>query len=101
MRVKKSNCIGTVEGKVLGLKSRGLDKPTVISVAYTVNGNSYVVEETLKLKSEITKFGFLPIGVNRIPVMGDIRMGSITSVKYNPANPIEAYIIGNVGKGNV
>ena len=101
MKISKANCIQTVEGRVKELKVRGQDFPTMISVEYQVAGNSYVVTESLKLKSVKIKFGFLPIGQKRVPVMGNTAVGSTVSVNYNPSNPLEAYITNNIGKVNV
>lgn len=101
MRVKKANCTQTVEGRVKELKVKGLDFPTLISVEYQVVGKSYVITESLKLKSEIIKLGFLPVGQKRIPVMGNTAVGSSATVNYNPDNPSEAYITNNIGKTNI
>ena len=101
MKVKKSNCTETTQGIIKGLKSKGLDFPTMTTVEYQVNGVSYEVVESLKLKSEVIKFGFLPIGQNRVPAMGDTKEGSSAQVNYNPNNPSEAFITKNTGKANV
>lgn len=70
MKINKANCTRTVEGHVKELKIKGQDFPTMISVEYQLAGNTYVVTESLKLKSEKIKLGFLPIGQKRVPVMG-------------------------------
>lgn len=101
MKVNKANCTQTVEGRVKELKVKGLDFPTMISVEYQVADNTYVVTESLKLKSEIIKLGFLPIGQKRVPVMGNTAVGSSATVSYNPSNPVEAFITHNIGKANV
>lgn len=101
MKINKANCTQTVEGRVKELKFKGQDFPTMISVEYQVVGNNYVVTESLKLKSEMIKLGFLPIGQKRVPVMGNTAVGSSATVSYNPNNPVEAFITHNIGKANV
>lgn len=83
------------------LKVKGQDFPTMISVEYQVVGNTYVVTESLKLKSEKIKLGFFPIGQKRVPVMGKTAVGSSATVNYNPSNPAEAFITHNIGKANI
>ena len=38
--VKKRNCTCVIEGKVISLKSKGLEFPSVINVEYEINKNS-------------------------------------------------------------
>ncbi len=101
MKINKANCTQTVEGRVKELEVKGQDFPTMISIEYQVAGNSYVVTESLKLKSEKIKLGFLPIGQKRVPVMGSTAVGSPATVSYNPNNPAEAFITHNIGKANI
>lgn len=101
MKIDKANCTQTVQARVRELKVKGQDFPTMISVEYRVAGNSYVVTEDMKLKSEKIKIGFLPIGQKRVPVMGNTAVGSFTTVNYNPNNPSEAYIVNNTGNINI
>ena len=88
-------------GTVTEVKARGLDFPTRITVEYVVNGKSYSVSESIKLKSKAIKLGFLPIGQERVPVMGDTRVGAKTEVLYCSSNPSDAIIKENRGKQNV
>ena len=97
MKINRADCTQTVEGCVKEMKVKGQDFPTMISVEYQVAGNRYVVTESLKFKSEKIKLGFLPIGQKRVPIMGNTAVGSIAAVNYNPNNPSEAYIVGNLG----
>ncbi len=101
MKINKANCTQTVEGRVKELKVKGQDFPTMISVEYQVAGNSYVVTESLKLKSEKIKLGLLSIGQKRVSVMGNTAVGSPATVSYNPNNPAEAFITHNIGKANI
>ena len=101
MRINKANCTRVTEGRVKELKVKGLDFPTIISVEYSVAEKSYVVTESLKLRSEIIKIGFLPIGQKKVPTMGSISVGSAVAVSYNPDNPAESYITHNTGKVNI
>lgn len=88
-------------GKITNLKIKGQDFPTVITVSYTVDSEVYSITESVKLKSEKIKIGFLPIGQKRVPILGSTRVGSTVRVKYNPQNPQEAFLPDNVGKANV
>ena len=101
MQVNRANCTQTVEGRVREVKAKGQDFPTMISVEYQVNGRAYIVTESLKLKSEKVKLGFLPIGQKRVPVMGNTAVGSAAAVCYNPSNPTEAFITHNIEKANI
>ena len=83
------------------VRVKGLDFPTMISVEYQVAGMNYTVTESIKLKSQAIKIGFLPIGQKRIPVMGDTAVGCAVMVSYNPDNPAEAFITRNIGKANI
>ena len=101
MKINKANCTQTVEGRIKDLKVKGQNFPTMISVEYQVAGNTYIVTESLKLKSEKIKLGFLPIGQKRVPVIGNTAVGSSATVNYNPSNPAESFITHNIGKANI
>lgn len=101
MKISKEKCTEKVLGTVKNLKIKGQDFPTMITVEYHVSGSAYEVTETLKLKSEKIKLGFLTVGQKRVPTMGDTRVGSAAWVNYNPDAPEEAYITNNTGKTNV
>lgn len=97
--MNKENCTITKDGKVLSLKSKGIDHPSVVTIEYEVNNVKYQVEETVKLESKVIKFGFIPIGQKLMPKI-DTTIGAIVQVRYNPDKPSEAYIVGNDGKIN-
>ena len=101
MKKANSNCTAITSGTVVNIKVKGLDFPTMISVSYTVNGSTYELTESIKLKSEKIKLGFLTIGQKRVAIMGNTTIGSIVRVNYNPDNPAEAYLTDNIGKANV
>lgn len=101
MNKLQNTCTCEGAGKVLSIKAMGQDHRTMIVVKYTVNGKDYTVEESLKLKSQAIKLGFIPIGQKRVPVMGDTSVGSTAYVMYNPKNPGEAFLRDNVGKQNI
>lgn len=86
---------------VKSVKVRGQDFPTIITVPYTVDGNSYDISKSIKLKSQTIKLGFIPIGQKRVPVLGNTAVGSSIRVMYNPENPSEAYLTDNIGPDNV
>lgn len=101
MKVNRELCSSIIVGKIVNLKIKGQDFPTIIEVQYEVNNNIYTISESIKLKSEKIKIGFLPIGQKKVPILGDTRVGSVVRVAYNDNNPQEAYLIDNVGKINV
>lgn len=102
MSMKKiRNCTKETVGIITDLLIRGQDYPTRISVTYTVEGHSYTINDTVKLKSEKIKLGFLTIGQKRVPTLNDERIGSQVRVQYNPRNPAEAYLPDNTGKANI
>ncbi len=97
MIVNKKNCTATVEGKIKKIIDKGMDSSTIIVVEYQVDDENYSVAETLKLKSEVIKLGFLPIGQRKYPAIGSIKIGTIALVNYNPDNPAESFITENEG----
>lgn len=97
----KANCTAEATGSVKAVKVQGQDFPTIITVVYEVNGDSYEVSESIKLKSQPIKLGFLTVGQKRVPVLGNTSVGSAVSVMYNPNNPVEAYLRDNTGMANV
>lgn len=101
MGVRKKRCTEMTDGIIKDVKSKGLDFPTIITVEYQVDGICYEVKESIKLKSKAIKIGFLPIGQEKTPRMGETRVGYSASVTYNPDNPAESYITYNTGKANI
>lgn len=97
----KVNCTDCTEGKIAQLVIKGQDFPTVVVVHYEVDGTVYELRESMKLKSEKIKFGFLTIGQKRVPVLGNTSVGSKVRVLYDPRNPADAYMPDNTGKINV
>lgn len=93
------NAVKTI-GYVKEIKPGGLDRPGVIKVEYCVGGKIYVVRETLKLKSEPIKLGFLTIGQRKTPKIGTIEVKDEVWVAYSPGNPARAHIVGNDGSMN-
>ncbi len=86
----------TVNGIVIDLKSKGLDFPTIATVEYMVNDEKYIIKESLKLRSEAIKIGFLPIGQRKIPKV-DCRVGNTVVVEYDENHPERGHIQGNDG----
>lgn len=95
------NCTTEVTGTVKEVKVKGQDFPTIITVSYSVNEHAYEISESIKLKSQPIKLGFLTVGQKRVPVLGNTSVGSAVRVMYNPNNPAEAYLPDNVGIANV
>jgi hypothetical protein len=98
---KKRNCTVEAMGKIVAVKDRGMDYPTMIRVEYIANGLSYELEESLKLKTSAIKLGPIHIGQKSVPVLKHTAVGSIVRVLYNSADPQEAYLPDNVGLQNV
>jgi len=96
--VNRNKCTASTTGIVTNKRSLGIEEPTVISVAYEIDGIKYEIKETIKLKNEWIKIGFLPIGQRQRPVMGVVKVGDVVDVSYNPDDPKKAFIINNVGK---
>lgn len=94
---KNKNYRGKTIGKVIFLKSKGLNSPIIITVEYLVNGISYSIKKTMKLKSEPIKLGAIPIGQRKVPIIGKVKIGSRVYVKYDLNNPAKALIAGNDG----
>ena len=97
----KTKYDSSVIGTVTEVKARGLDFPTMITVEYFVDGRIYSINESIKLKSKAIKLGFIPIGQERVPVMGDTRVGAKAEVLYCSSNPSDAVIKENQGKQNI
>lgn len=103
MKHKKCDkeCIGVIKE----LKSKGLDRPTVITVEYEVDGVKYIINERLIMKKAKTTLllGFLPIGYETKSLIelktGEKAIaGTNVKVKYESLNPNNAYLLDNTGK---
>ncbi len=90
----------TTKGKIISAKNCGLDYPTNIEVEYFVDDVRFSLVESVKLKSKLIKFGFLPIGQKKAPRLPSIEIGTQVTVVYNSRNPAQAYIDGNQYKMN-
>lgn len=100
MKRKNTSYMETI-GVISDLMVRGLDFPTSITVQYAVNGQTYELHDTIKLKNEKIKLGFLTVGQKRVPALGDTHVGSELRVCFNPDDPGDAYLPDNLGKGNI
>ena len=85
-----------VNGIVIDNKIKGIDSPTVVTVEYEVGGEKYVIKESLKLKSETTKLGFLPIGQRKVPKV-KCEKGKNVIIEYEEKTPDKGHIKGNDG----
>lgn len=94
-------CTKVTEGKVIEIKKRGHDFPTIVTVEYEVSGVFYQISESKKYSNETIKIGFLPVGQKKIPKLGSVVAGDVVSVSYNPLCPDMAYLTNNVGKINI
>ena len=84
-------------GRVVELIDRGVDFPSLLRVAYEVNGIHYEIKESLKLKSEAIKLGPVPIGQRKVPTVGSVEKGAIVTIRYSKENPRNAIILENDG----
>lgn len=98
---KRKKCTTETTGTIIKTERKSPNMPTMITVEYVVDGVMYTVKESVKLKSEAIKIGFLPIGQRRIPRMGNITEGNTVAISYNPEKPEMAYVKENVGIVNV
>ena len=94
---KKKTYTGHVKGTVLKIGGGGLERPYIIYVEYTVDGVSYRIKETAKVKTEAIKIGKIPIGQKKKFVIGQISKGDTVDVQYDERNPKKAIISGNDG----
>lgn len=97
----RERCTASAEGVAERLRSKGFDRPAVLTAVYTVNGRVYRISETLKYRSEAIRVGKIPVGQRRIPRMGPVEEGCAVTVRYDPAHPEVALIEGNDGFRNV
>ena len=100
MFVDKKKCTRVTEGKVVEIKNKGLDFPTIVTVEYEVTGMSYRLSESKKYRNETIKIGFLPIGQRKITKLGGVVVGDLVRVSYNPDCPNMAYLTDNEGRVN-
>lgn len=84
------------KGIVIDFKNKGLDFPSVVTVEYEVENKKYIIEESVKLKNETIKLGFLPIGQRKIPKV-KCEKGGFVIIEYNLDNPQKGHIKGNDG----
>lgn len=94
--INKSRCTVKETGVVKEVRVKSNDV-TLMTVAYLIDGVEYEIKEKLKYKGEAIKIGPIPIGQRRFPVIGTKRVLDEVDICYNPENPAEAYIVGNVG----
>ena len=100
--IKKRACTAVTNGTVTDLKSKGLDFPTIITVEYQVGSEKYSLSESVKMKNgDKIKAGNITVGTQRVPVMGETRVGTAVTVMYNPEAPEIAYLPDNKGIANV
>ena len=85
-----------VNGIVIDLKIKATVDPIVVTVEYEVEGVKYTIKETLKLKNEVIKLGFLPIGQRQVPKV-KCKKGGTVVVIYDEKNPKKGHIKGNDG----
>ena len=94
---KRKRCTAETLGTIVKIERKSMELPTMITVEYIVEETVYTVKESIKLKSEAIKIGFLPIGQRKTPRMSDTATGHKAAICYNPDRPEMAYIRENVG----
>lgn len=80
-------------GIVVDLKIREI---STVTVEYEVENKKYIIKESLKLKSEAIKIGFLPIGQRTVPKVKCEKGGTVVVV-YDEKKPQNGHIKGNDG----
>lgn len=94
---KKKNKLYTSETKGVVERVRFANGVQVVYVVYTVDGESYIVSETLKQRTEAIKLWKIPIGQRKFNKIGPAGIGTELIIKYHPSKPNKAIIKGNDG----
>lgn len=82
-------------GAVIRLTDRGKEFPTLITVAYSVNGKTYSITECVSVKDRKIKIGFLTVGHRKTAMLGDPALGDSLDVLYASRDPADAIIKNN------
>lgn len=89
---------GEVVGTVTELaEPTNKNQPTIIAVAYEVDGRAYTIHERLKYTAPGTETGGFFLTVKKVPALGRVRAGSRVRVVYQPSNPAYAMLADNEG----
>ena len=89
------------EGIIIDVKTKGLDRPTLMSVEYYVDGQRYEIQERVKYKRAAIKIGFIPIGQKRTPKLGSFYKGKVVTILYTSEDPQKAKLKFNEGVDNI
>lgn len=101
--MQKNDCTEICRGIIKEIKIKGIDFPSKIIVEFEVGGKIYEINENLVLKPQKIKLGFIPIGYKTkslIEIKTGIKaiVGNEVKVKYNSADPNQAYLPDNDAK---
>lgn len=96
-RRKKKEYLGKTQGKITRIVDKGQDHPWVIHVQYGVDGMTYEIKETAKMKSSVIKVAGVPIGQRKTFVLGAVREGDLLEIRYDMQHPEKAIIYRNDG----
>lgn len=94
---KKETYMGKTYGKVIRIVDKGLDYPYVLYVQYQVNGMTYKIRETAKMKSSAIRVAGIPIGQRKTFVLGRVQEGDMLEIRYDERHPEKAIIYRNDG----
>lgn len=94
---KKEEYMGKTQGRIMRIVHNGLDFPWVIHVQYEVDGMTYEIKETAKLKVSSIKVAGIPIGQRQSFVLGAVREGDLLEIRYDLQHPEKAIIYRNDG----
>lgn len=86
----------TCEATVERVWSPAIDLPDRMAVRYEVGGVTYEHTEGLMNVREAIKLGPIPIG-QTLRHRVDVPVGGTVQVRYDPADPSRAEIVGNEG----
>ena len=102
--MRKKNFNNVCYGVIKELKVNGIDFPTRIVVEYEVDNQKYtLVENLVMVRERNILLGFLPIGYKtksliEVNTGKKAIVGNSIKVKYEKANPNNAYLVDNEGK---
>lgn len=94
---KKETYTGKTKGRIIRIVDKGLDHPCIIHVQYHVNGSTYEIKETAKMKCTAIRIGKIPIGQRKTFVLGTIKEGDLLEIRYDELHPKKAIIYENDG----
>lgn len=94
--IRRSNCTVECTGKVVSRK-KTKERYYQVAVEYVVDGKKYRITEVSKLKYKRVNVGGISLKTCKVYSQPDMLYSMSVPVLYNPGNPSEAFIKGNIG----